>query len=174
MSTLLLLGFHCLLRTGELLALSPADFFLGETQGIFSLKSTKSGKRHAASEAITDPSPWKACGLFCLPSMGLNIDALPRWTGNGAAFRKRFAALCQVFDLERHAFRPYSLSRGGATELFQRTQSMEAALIRGRWESPRVACIYISDRLSFLPGLVLSNRTQSLLQSRYFLDPRRG
>ena len=34
--------------------------------------------------------------------------------------------------------------------------SMEAALIRGRWDSSPVARVYISDGFSFLPSLVLS------------------
>ena len=75
----------------------------------------------------------------------MNLSDLPLWSACGAAFRKRFAQLCHVFDLDSYNFRPYSLRRGGATDLFQRTQSMEAALIRGRWESSRVARIYISD-----------------------------
>ena len=53
MSALLLLSFHCLLRTGELLALNPSDLLLGEDSGIVSLQSTKSGKRNAATEAIS-------------------------------------------------------------------------------------------------------------------------
>ena len=176
MSACLLLGFHCLLRTGELLALTPADFLLGTSSGICSLKSTKSGKRNAASEAIsiTDVVTLETLRTVLAAKRQLGVSALPLWSSSGAAFRKRFNAICKVFDLERHGFRPYSLRRGGATELFQRTQSMEAALIRGGWESSRVARVYISDGLSFLPSLVLSARTQALLKSCYFLDPLRG
>ena len=180
MSSLLLLGFHCLLRTGELLALTPSDLLLGESIGICSLKSTKSGKRHAATEAIsiTDKITLETLKALLNAKDALQVSALPLWTGTGASFRKRFNSLCIIFGVEKHAFRPYSLRRGGATELFQRTQSMESALIRGRWESSRVAriyiYIYISDGLSFLPSLVLSKHTQTLLERCFFFDPQRG
>lgn len=184
MSAILLLSFHCLLRTGEALALTVSDFLLGEDHGIVSLQATKSGKRNAATEAITitDMVTLEAVRNLVLFRRSCNLPSSPLWSSSPAAFRKRFAALCTLFDLTKHGFRPYSLRRGGATDLFQRTQSMEAALIRGRWESSRVARIYISDGLSHLPKLVLSNRTDAMLRSWtdamlrscFFLDPLRG
>ena len=176
MSGLLLLGFHCLLRTGELLALNASDLLLGAKSGICSLKSTKSGKRNAATEAIsiTDGITLETLRALVKAKEQLGLLALPLWSGTGAAFRKRFASLCAIFGLEKFSFRPYSLRRGGATELFQCTQSMEAALIRGRWESSRVARIYISDGLSFLPSIVLGERTKGMLEASYFVDPVTG
>ena len=176
MSALLLLGFHCLLRTGELLAVKPGDFLLGDVSGICSLKETKSGRRDAASEAIsiTDPITLETVRALLKTKRELNLGALPLWTGTGAAFRQRFNELCKQFGIEAHGFRPYSLRRGGATELFQRTQSMEAALIRGRWQSSRVARVYISDALSFLPNIVLSQHTKLMLDSCFFLNPCDG
>lgn len=176
MSALLLLSFHCLLRTGELLALSPSDLLLGEDSGIVSLQSTKSGKRNAATEAIsiTDAVTLEAVRNLLACRKAMTFGNFPLWSGSPAAFRRRFAQLCTLFGLEHLQFRPYSLRRGGATDLFQKTQSMEAALIRGRWESSRVARIYISDGLSHLPKLMLSKRTHAMLQACYFLDPLRG
>lgn len=145
MSALLLLSFHCLLRTGELLALNPSDLLLGEDSGIVSLQSTKSGKRNAATEAIsiTDTVTLEAVRNLLACRKALTSGSFPLWNGSPAAFRRRFAQLCNIFGLDHLQFRPYSLRRGGATDLFQQTQSMEAALIRGRWESSRVARIYI-------------------------------
>lgn len=176
MSALLLLSFHCLLRTGELLALYPSDLLLGEDSGIVSLQSTKSGKCNAATEAIsiTDTVTLEAVRNLLASRKALTSNNFPLWNSSPAAFRRRFAQLCNIFGLDHLQFRPYSLRRGGATDLFQQTQSMEAALIRGRWESSRVARIYISDGLSHLPKLTLSKRTQSMLQACYFLDPLRG
>eukprot|EP00435_Cladocopium_sp_Y103_P044430 s82_g12.t1 len=98
MSALLLLGFHCLLRTGEILALTPADLLLGHSSGICSLKSTKSGKRNAATEAIsiTDQLTLETLRSLVEAKQTLGVMALPLWTGTGAAFRKRFAELSQV------------------------------------------------------------------------------
>jgi hypothetical protein len=40
---------------------------------------------------------------------------------------------------------------------------MEAALIRGCWESSRVAKLYISDGLSYLPSITMSEHTRLFL-----------
>ena len=104
----------------------------------------------------------------------LTSGSFPLWNGSPAAFRRRFAQLCNIFWFGPFAVQTYSLRRGGATDLFQQTQSMEAAFIRGRWESSRCALIYIYIYLmglSHLPKLTLSKRTQSMLQACYFLDP---
>ena len=52
-TVLLLLGFSCLLRTGELLHLKVSDFCIGATSGICSLKETKSGRRDASNEVVS-------------------------------------------------------------------------------------------------------------------------
>ena len=53
MTVMLLLGFFCLLRTGELLQLTVHDFCLGHSSGLVSLKHTKSGRRDNASEFVS-------------------------------------------------------------------------------------------------------------------------
>ena len=176
MSCILLVGFHCLLRTGECLSLTPADLMLGSTSGLCTLKNTKSGVRHNASEAISIQNTIVLEVLRTLLDIRRiqGTTALPIWSSTGSQFRRRFTWLCNHFGLHEHNFRPYSLRRGGATAVFQSTLSMEAALVRGRWTSSRVARIYISDGLSFLPSLKMSSRTSSLLNKYSFLDPKNG
>lgn len=176
MCCLLLLSFYCLLRTGEALSLTTSDFVLGPTQGLVSLKGTKSGKRNQANEvvSITD-----VVALDCLRALldarkEQRLQVLPLWSSSGARFRQCFRALCQVFDLSSFGFRPYSLRRGGARHVFQTTQSMEAALLRGRWEFSKVARIYISDGLSFLPFLKMSLKTQILMERHFLIDKQMG
>ena len=165
MSSLLLLAFHCLLRTGELWQLYPEDILLGRSHGVLSLKGTKSGKRNAANESVSITNELVVESLRSLLSYRQQCGgpSRPLWSSSHAAFRSRFKVLCDRFDVQHHAFRPYSLRRGGATDLFQRTRSMECALLRGRWESSRVARIYISDGLSFLPSLRFTPKTQSMM-----------
>lgn len=167
MAVLLLLGFDCLLRTGELLTVTAEDFQLGSSAGICSLKHTKSGVRFNANEAIsiTNPLVLETLRLLISIRKQLNITALPLWSGSPGNFRLRFRQLCDLMGIAHHDFRPYSLRRGGATWVFQQTKSMEAALLRGRWESSRVARLYISDALSFLPSIKLSNHTKKFLNS---------
>lgn len=172
----LLVGFECLLRTGEILQLTMSDFQLGSSHGIVRLKNTKTGARHGVQEALSiSDGPT----LDCLRALwqlrrSLGILNLPLWSSSGTKFRQSFAELCNTFGLAQHQFKPYSLRRGGATHLFQVTKSMEAALLRGRWSSSRVAKLYISDALSYLPNLVMSQQTRSMLAQHFLLDPLRG
>lgn len=170
MATVLLMGFHLLLRTGELLALTSEDFSIGAHAGVCSLKNTKVGQRFNANEAIsiTDPLTLEVLRLFLSVRKQSNLTALPLWSGTAAAFRTRFNKLCEIFEIAHRQFKPYSLRRGGATHLFQKTKSMEAALLRGRWQSCRVARLYISDASSFLPSIKLSQHTQHLISAYYF------
>lgn len=137
----MILAFHCLLRTGEALAVTADDLMLGPTSGICRLQGTKSGKRNAANEVISITNLAVLDILRALPEVRHqhNLGFVPLWNGSPAAFRQAFKKLIIRFDLEEHGFRPYSLRRGGATHLFQTSGSMELALLRGRWESTRVA-----------------------------------
>lgn len=176
MCCILLLSFHCLLRTGEALHLTTGDFVLGSLHGLVSLKDTKSGKRNKANEvvSITDPLALDCTRALLEVRRNSNLQALPLWSSSGTRFRQRFKTLCQLFDLDPFGFRPYSLRRGGATHVFQTTQSMEAALLRGRWESSKVARIYISDGLSFLPSLRMSSKTLAMMEKHFFIDKQMG
>ena len=175
MTVMLLLGFTCLLRTGELLNLTIHDFSLGKDSGVCALKQTKSGRRDNVNEVvafddmITLESVRELIKFRQISSTGIKL-----WSGTPAFFRQQFRLLCDTFDLSAHEFRPYSLRRGGATHLFQSTNSMEAALTKGRWQSSRVARIYISDGLSYLPNIKMSSKTAALLSRYYFVSPQQG
>lgn len=165
MACVLLVAFHCLLRTGEVLHLRASDFAMGTGSAICRLHNTKTGKRNSANEAISI-THWMV--LDCVRALidirvQQNLLEAPLWNHSSAAFTQRFRVLMARFGLEREEFRPYSLRRGGATELFQRTGSMEAALVRGRWGSGRVARIYISDALSHLPRIRMTAFTKSMV-----------
>ena len=55
------------------------------------------------------------------------------------------------------------MRRGGATALFRNTGSMETALLKGRWQSSRVAKIYLADGVSHLPGMTFTPQATSML-----------
>ena len=57
MASLLLLGFHCLLRTGEILQIRPCDFIVDDVSGILSIPSSKSGVRNNSRESVTIRDP---------------------------------------------------------------------------------------------------------------------
>lgn len=170
MATALMLAFHCLLRTGELLSLTLDNISISEKQGICSLIGTKSGKRNAANEVITISEPLVLTLLREMVHIRKfdRCSHAPLYNSSSATFRKRFNFLCEHFGLQSFVFRPYSLRRGGATDFFQRTQSMEATLLRGRWESSRVARIYITDGLSVIPSLKMTSKSKAMLDKFQF------
>ena len=176
MASLLLLGFTCLLRTGELLELTAGDILLRDNDGIVSLRNTKSGVRHNAREAIhfDDMITIETVRTLLQVKFRTNTSAGPLWSQSPKLFRARFKQICDIFFLAAFRFRPYSLRRGGATHLFQVTKSMEAALVKGRWQSSHVARIYISDALSYLPKMTMSLDSKKMLNQYFFLNPHLG
>ena len=173
---MLLTSFHCLLRTGEALKMTAADFVLGPSTGILQLRQTKTSQRFAANEAISITDPLVIDVLQTLFDIRKDLQCLeaPIWQASPQVFRNRFKEIMLAYDLERHQFRPYSLRRGGATHLFQVTHSMEATLTRGRWESSRVAKVYISDALSYLPKLRATKHTKAMLKKFFLISPSTG
>ncbi len=176
MATCLILAFHALLRTGELLTLTAADCLINNEAGLIRLASTKTSRRFAADDAISLTDP------ICLMLLETLIDIrktqklthLPLWNGTAQSFRTRFNKLCETFGLQAFQFRPYSLRRGGATALFQRTGSMEQALLRGRWQNSRVARIYITDGLSYIPRLRPNPLMLKMTHKFFFVNPQEG
>ena len=165
LATVFMVAFHCLLRTGEFLQLMTDDIILGKQHAIISLRGAKSGRRNAANEmvSITDPLVLMLVTDLIEFKRKQNLGNTYLYSWSAAQFRKAFKQVCTRFGLQSHAFRPYSLRRGGATDFFQRTQSMEATLIRGRWESSKVARVYITDGLSYLPSIKLSPHTAQMM-----------
>lgn len=165
-ASMLALGFYALLRTGECLQVRPCDLLLNAQAGVVSLSETKTGLRNAAKETVRIDNPLALEMLQAVVKIKReqNLDRVPIWTKSAQNFRNVLAHHIKRFDLQNHKFRPYSLRRGGATFLFQSTGSMETALLRGRWASNKVARIYLSDGLSFLPGLRFSGKAKEMLE----------
>lgn len=152
------LGFFALLRAGELLKVTAEDLLLTENSGIVSLHDTKSGQRANVSEMVhfSDPMTLEILREVKLLLAQQHLTKVPLWQRSAQAFRVHFKKYCIRFHLTKHRFRPYSLRRGGATWMFQSSGSMEVALLKGRWSSAKVAKLYISDALSYLPGMTFS------------------
>ena len=148
---LILIGFDCFLRTGELLSLILDDLsFDDNNQGVVKLAHTKTGQRHAAFEAATINDP--AIGLLY---KRLRAALPPNTSGRNYVFLSKPHVFYRLFKqgikwlgLDEHGFLPYSLRRGGGTAFFRATRNMEATLDRGRWSSARVARIYVNDGLA--------------------------
>ena len=147
-AVILLVGFDCFLRTGEMLSLVIDDLiFAADGTGVVRLEHTKTGRRHAAFEAsaINDGLCGRAFRRFtrALPrnTHGQNFLFLPK----SHKFYKLFDEGLRWLGVDDYGFKPYSVRRGGATAYFRATRNMEATLDRGRWSSARVARIYVND-----------------------------
>ena len=165
MAGLLLLGFHCLLRTGEILQVRPCDFILGPTSGLVTLASSKSGVRNNSKEsvAIHDPITLETMRTLLELKRQLHLQNVPCWSKSGSAFRDTFNRLLHDLQIADLQFRPYSLRRGGATWEMQQHGQMERTLLRGRWRNSNVARIYLCDGLALLPTLKMTSTAKALV-----------
>ena len=143
----LLLGFYCMLRTGELLGLRRHHLEVSNKEGpaIISLGLTKGGKRQGAAESVTANVQdlvrrlwqWKQSAILPLVL-------------SASAWRTEFSNTLKALNLESFEFRPYSLRRGGATFWFSKHGSLDRLLLQGRWHAARTARIYINEGLAIL------------------------
>lgn len=157
MAALLLVGFHALLRTGELLQIRAVDFMLNQSAGLVSLPSSKSGVRNNSRESVSfhDPVVLATVREMVQLKVQLHQEYLPCWQYSGSAFRSLFQRAVEAVGAAHLQLRPYSLRRGGATYEMQSHGLMERTFIRGRWKNSNIARLYICDGLSLLPSLSL-------------------
>ena len=149
-----ILAAHCILRTGELLSLgfgqlSWADDFCS---AIVSLGITKGGARRGAAESVTLELDWLALAL----QAWARTEPGPLVVGvTQHKFRQLFAEALVALRCADWGFAPYSLRRGGATELWRSTGALGRVTLRGRWAQPATARIYINDGLAVLAEMRL-------------------
>ena len=152
-AALFAVGYHCLLRTGELLALQFKDLELSSETGVISLYSSKSGLRTGTEEAVAVRDPL----VLDLPrTLAVSQRFCPGqklWPYSAQFFRNRFAEHMRFFRISHLQMKPYSLRRGGATFLLQIGLPLDTILLRGRWRSLNVARLYLQDGLPQLPHL---------------------
>ena len=165
-AALLALGYTALLRTGEILSLCADDLLLKDGQGLIRLATSKTAKRKACPEVVPFDHPWT---YVVVETAADSCRAVARtatmWSLGSQAFRQRFKAYLRVFKLSAFGFRPYSIRRGGATNYFLHTKNYDGALQLGRWESTRVARLYIQEGLSQLPLLAMSPEVKLLVDT---------
>ena len=150
-AALLVIGFDCFLRTGEMLSLIISDVILDDQgTGVVRLEHTKTGQRTAAFEASTihDPLSGRLFRAFLASLPAQTSDRNYVFFPKNHVFYILFRDGLRWLGLESYGFLPYSVRRGGATAFFRATRNMEAALDRGRWGSARVARIYLNDGLA--------------------------
>ena len=151
----LLLGFHGLLRTGELLAVKNKDVAISRAKGpaVISLGWTKSGKRQGAAESVTIHSEDVCRRLYQWKQTVSNSTSL---TGPAHKWRKQFSTMLAAVNLDHLDYRPYSLRRGGATHYFQQWGQFDKLCHLGRWQAAATARIYVNEGLAVLTELQIA------------------
>lgn len=160
----LLLGFHGLLRAGELLGIRKQHVVQAgpRSPAVISLGLTKSGKRAGASESVTIREEETLRRLW---QWLMTPDSPTLLCGTAHSWRKAFNDCLSSCHLD---FRPYSLRRGGATMYFGRHGSLDRLLVQGRWASSKTARIYINEGLAVLAELRIAfNRTAQAYQRQF-------
>ena len=143
-AALVVTGFNCFLRTGELLSLRRAHvrFAASHLHGVLLLPWTKSGERTAAPESVAfnDPLVSRLLDLACARV----TEAKRICPSSGVRLRHLFDSALQALQLDGRGCRPYSLRRGGATADFLEHGSAATTQLRGRWASLKVRRIYVT------------------------------
>ena len=165
-ATLLLIGFHLFLRTGEIMLLRQQDILFCKSgkSCVLNLGFTKTGKRKGLPEQVTLRIPW----LITLLRLTVN-DLQPGdflWGGKPAAFRSRFYKAIDAEGVRELGFRPYSLRRGGATAAFQQGHSYDAVAETSRHSNLRTLKVYVNDALAESLALVVPTAIRHQAQQR--------
>ena len=154
---LILLGFAFFLRTMELVLLEANHINHFPRQGMVgaAIVNAKTSKGLQQSVSLCDRRLVEVlCWIWEKEQFsGPILDGVP------TCFRPSFAALVKMIHLPPANFLPYSLRRGGATEFYQRTQSLGKTMIQGRWKDATTARTYIDDARAHLVQLCLPSAT---------------
>ena len=153
----LLIGFYCMLRTGELLNLQARDIQMNSatSPAVLSLGLTKSGKRQGAAESVT---LGELSVLKALWQWKQRVTASTYLTAKPYKWRQLFNECLDGLQITPWSFRPYSLRRGGATFFFLKHGSLDRILIQGRWTAVKTARVYINSGLAMIADLQIPLR----------------
>ena len=147
----LLVGFQGLLRTGELLQVRNKDILCREDFIIIYLGETKMSVRNAGTESTSFRD--KKLALMLQAWKSVHVPEALLINLSASSFRQWFARGLEATGLSSIDYKPYSLCRGGATQVYIETQSYSAVCQRGRWASERTCRIYIQDSFALLTNL---------------------
>ena len=161
-AALLVLGYHCCLRTNEMLSVKREDLALGsDFKGVLALPWTKKGQRHGARELVSIDDC--GVGLLIAAAAGSLAGRQHVLQGDSRSFRRFFDRALKALGLSELRFRPYSLRRGGATFDFLSHQDINRTLFRGRWSDLRTGRIYVTDGAAALTSLTISPTSQTAI-----------
>ena len=170
------LAFRCLLRTGELLALQAKDIIVPPhaVSGVLYLGLTKTGQRNPHAGTVTFTDRTLAFRLRAWKQAVTPDTPLIPWSA--AHFRAQFKASLQEAALASYDFKPYSLRRAGAADLWMTSRNYSLVSHTGRWSSERTLRIYIQDSIALLTDFrfrpsIHQQHLQSIWTNHHRVEP---
>lgn len=167
------LAFRALLRTGELLALESKDIVISHdlTTAVLHLGLTKTGQRNPAAGSVNITDVALVTRLKQWQQSLHHSQRIIPWSPS--RFRQLFHIALEKTGLTRFSFKPYSLRRGGATDLWLSSQNYALVAHTGRWSSERTLKVYIQDSVALLTSMSFrASPAQSRLQNVYLQASR--
>ena len=164
------LAFRCLLRTGEMLAVTARDIVIpaNSFSGVLYLGDTKTSGRNPNAGMVNLTDPTLVCLLKAWKSTVSPHAALIPWSST--KFRALFEQGLVATNLQQYKFKPYSLRRGGATDQWLLTKNYAQVSHLGRWSSEKTLKIYIQDSVALLTTLQFKPSPTQQHWARYWLD----
>ena len=161
----LLLAFKCLLRTGELLGVTNKDIIVSPDQSsiLVRLGLTKTASRNPSSGTVHVIDTVLARLLSEWQNqVAWDAPLIPFSASKFRIFFQQVLSACGLQDLN---LKPYSLRRGGATDMWISTHSYNLVQHTGRWTSERVMKQYIDDSTALLSNMrvTLSPKQRSFI-----------
>ena len=174
---LCMLGFHGLLRPGELFNLSSRDLMVcyinGRLQLVVSIMNPKTRQwLGRCQHVLIDHQPtceWAKWFLASLPAL------TPIWPFGVGTGRKLFRQICASRGFGSNTFTLASLRTGGATYLYQCNQDVTRLQFMGRWANTRTVKIYVQEAISTLVTAKLDIKDDDpvLISASFLLKPPR-
>ena len=169
-AAMLLTGFDCILRSGEIYRLHVGDILFSGSKAVLNLRDTKTSQVTGYKDMVICESE-QAVTLLRAACRNRRRN-LPVLTVTPSKFRKLFQEAATYFGIVDR-LTVYSLRRGGATWSFLQHGSMEKVLLRGRWQSTKTARIYLQDAVAGMSDLQLSDSIREALENEIamFFEP---
>ena len=159
----LLLGFHCLLRTDEVLSVTSSTANIGPSMtGAVALPFTKTGSRRGAQEIVTIDDPF--VGRAVAHELHLRPPGERLVSCAAARFRAAFHEAAGAVGMQAAGLQPYTPRRGGATHDYLAHGDVLRTVARGRWSDFKVAKIYVTDGAAVLAQQRLSPLQRALCE----------
>lgn len=161
---LVVLGFHCILRTAEMYNLRIADmeFNASGTKGVLTLKESKSGTRYNIVESVTITD----MGVIRLAKaiMGGKDRGSLIFPDGPYHFRRCFDQIVLGLSLpSAMLYKPYSIRRGAATADFMSHGKLSRTCVRGRWANEKTCRIYVNESSAALSAIRCSAKSLGLV-----------